>query len=118
MEKFKIWIIAICLIFLVDGCYAFYQGNDLTNNAATDISSSPVSPNTPSDEANNQSNNVQNDNTNIAKDIAQNNKIDNFVFALEETYINAGVIYDTWEFVPNSADSIVLNDISANNIEQ
>lgn len=83
MEKFKIGIIALCLIFLVGGCYAVFNGNDLTNNAAADISSSS---NAPSNDVNNQVNNLQNDNSNAAKDISQNKNINNVASALENTY--------------------------------
>lgn len=84
LEKFKIGIIAIFVIFLVGGCYAFYNGTDLVNNVATDISSSPNSPNTPNSDVNNHDN-LQNDNINTAKDISHNN-INNFASALESTY--------------------------------
>ena len=83
MEKFKLGIIAILVIFLVGGCYAIYHGNDITNNAATDISSSV---NAPNDEVNNQQTYLQNDDINTLKEISQDNNINNFATALETTY--------------------------------
>ena len=86
MDKIKIGIIAIFVIFLVGGCYAVYHGNDVTSNAATDISSSPNAPNAPDNDVNNQPNTLQNDNINTAKDISQNNNINNYASALKIIY--------------------------------
>ena len=85
MDKIKIGIIAILVIFLVGGCYAVYNGNNVSN-AVTDISSSPNAPDTPSNDTNNQPNGLQNDNPGIAKDIPRNNNINNYASAPEITY--------------------------------
>lgn len=86
LDKIKMGIIAIFVIFLVGGCYAVYNGSDLVNNVATDISSSPNAPNTPNNDVNNQPNSLQNNNINTAKDISQNNNINNYASALKITY--------------------------------